>query len=103
MVEPTERCPYRYDTTPEVTRASLAPYAARIGWDRIAAVRTGNINAIEHGLARSLFDFVAMQYIGTRLYPDAFRDIDPRAEFEAYHRRFLPVTFDGTWFLALTR
>lgn len=91
-----------YDTAPEVTRASLEPYAARAGWAGLAAVRAGNINALEHGLARSLVDFVAMQYIGTRLYPDAFRDIDPRAELAEYHRRFLPVAFNGTWFLPLT-
>lgn len=90
-----------YDTPPEVTRASLAPYAERPGWSDLAAIKSGNISAIEHGLARSLFDFVAMQYIGKRLYPEAFADIDPHAEFAAYHKRFLPVAFNGTWVLPL--
>ncbi len=90
-----------YDTPPEVTRASLAPYVSRPGWADLAAVRSGNVSAIEHGLARSLFDFVAMQYIGKRLYPEAFADIDPHAEFKAYHERFLPVAFNGTWMLSL--
>ena len=33
--------------------------------------------SIEHGLARTLYDFVAMQYIGKRLYPEAFADVEP--------------------------
>lgn len=90
-----------YDTTPDVTRASLAPYAVRPGWADLAAIKTGNLNAIEHGLCRSLFDFVAMQFIGKRLYPEAFADVDPHAEFKAYHDRFLPVPFNGTWVLPL--
>ena len=90
-----------YDTLPEVTRASLAPYATRTGWADLAAIKSGNISAIEHGLARSLFDFVAMQFIGKRLYPEAFADIDPHAEFKAYHERFLPVPFNGTWAVSL--
>lgn len=90
-----------YDTAPDVTRASLAPYASRPGWADLAAVKSGNISAMEHGLARSLFDFVAMQYIGKRLYPEVFADLDPHAEFKAYHERFLPVAFNGTWVLPL--
>ena len=34
--------------------------------------KSGQMHAIEHGLCRTLFDFVAMQYIGKQLYPDAF-------------------------------
>lgn len=90
-----------YDTPAEVTRASLAPYVARPGWADLAAVKAGNVSAIEHGLCRSLVDVIAMQYIGKRLYPEAFADVDPHAELQAYHERFLPVTFNGTWMLRL--
>lgn len=90
-----------YDMTPEQTRASLAPYAARVGWADLSAVRSGNVNAIEHGLSRSLFDFVAMQYIGKRLYPAAFADVDPDASFRAYHEKYLPVAYGGSWMLPL--
>lgn len=90
-----------YDTTPETTRASLLPYAQRPGWAGLKAVKDGNVNAIEHGLCRTLFDFVAFQYIGKRLYPDAFRDVDPDAAFKAYHAKYLPVAYSGTWMLSL--
>ncbi len=90
-----------YDATPEITRSSLAPYAARAGWADLKAVKSGNVNAIEHGLARTLFDFVAMEYIGQRLYPDAFRDVDPERSFREYHQKYLPVAYSGTWMLPL--
>ncbi|MBA4271310.1 MAG: iron siderophore ABC transporter substrate-binding protein, partial [Methylobacterium sp.] len=60
-----------YDIPETETRASLMPYAQRAGWAELKAIKAGDINAIEHGLARTLYDFVAMQYIGKRLYPEA--------------------------------
>ena len=90
-----------YDATPELTRKSLEPYAQRPGWANLKAVKTGELHAIEHGLCRTLFDFVAMQYIAKRLYPDAFKDVDPNAAFRAYHEKFLPVAYSGVWMLPL--
>lgn len=90
-----------YDVTPEETRASLKPYAGRPGWEGLKAIRTGEISAIEHGLCRTLYDFVAMQYIAKRLYPDAFADVDPVANFRAYHEKYLPIAFSGTWMLPI--
>jgi len=90
-----------YDATPEAVRAALQAYANRPGWAGLKAVQSGNVNAIEHGLCRTLFDFVAMQYIAKRLYPEAFADVDPEKSFRDYHAKYLPVEFSGTWFLPL--
>lgn len=86
-----------YDTTPEQTRASLAPYAARPGWAGLSAIRAGELHAIEHGLARTLFDDTALLYMAKRFYPGAFANDDPIASLADYHARFLPVRFSGTW------
>jgi hypothetical protein len=45
---------------------------------------------------------VAYQYIAKQLYPDAFADVDPDANFRAYHARYLPVGYSGTWMIRLT-
>lgn len=90
-----------YEATPDITRKSLEPYAKRAGWSGLKAVRTGEVHAIEHGLCRTLFDFVPMQYMAKRLYPDAFRDVDPDASFRNYHAKYLPVAYSGTWMLPL--
>jgi ABC-type Fe3+-hydroxamate transport system substrate-binding protein len=91
-----------YDATPEITRASLLSYAQRPGWSNLKAGQKGQIFAIEHGLCRTLFDFVAYQYIAKQLYPDVFADVDPEANFKAYHARYLPVAYSGTWMIRLT-
>lgn len=90
-----------YDVAPEETRASLRPYSERAGWDGLRAIKAGEISAIEHGLCRTLYDFVAMQYIAKRLYPDAFADVDPVASLRAYHEKYLPIAFGGTWMLPI--
>ncbi|WP_068836186.1 ABC transporter substrate-binding protein [Polaromonas jejuensis] len=90
-----------YDATPEATRKSLEPYVQRPGWANLRALKTGELHAIEHGLCRTLFDFVAMQYIAKRLYPDAFRDVDPEASLRSYHEKYLPVAYGGVWMLPL--
>ena len=90
-----------YHATPQTTRASLQPYAERAGWSNLTAVKNGEVHAIEHGLCRTLFDFVALQYIAKRLYPQAFKDVDPEASFRSYHEKYLPVAYAGTWMLPL--
>jgi ABC-type Fe3+-hydroxamate transport system substrate-binding protein len=88
-----------YDVPPETTRASLAPYAARPAWQGLAAIRNGELHAIEHGLCRTLFDDTATLYIARRLWPAAFEGADPVAALAEYHQRYLPVAFSGTWML----
>ena len=90
-----------YGVEAALTRATLVPYLARSGWNDLTAVRSGNVNAIEHGLSRTLFDIVAMQFIAKRLYPEALVDLDPEKTFRDIHTKYLPVAYSGTWFLAL--
>jgi iron complex transport system substrate-binding protein len=85
-----------YNVDEATTRAGLAPYASRSGWENIAAVRHGHVYALQHGLARTLFDYTAMQYIAKQLYPEQLI-----ANLRAYHERYLPVAFDGVWMLRL--
>lgn len=91
-----------FDADIATTRARLAPYAQRPGWAGLAAVRSGQVFAIEHGLSRSLWDFTAMQFIGKALWPGQFADLDPVAELARYHEDWLPVRFEGCWMARLT-
>ncbi len=91
-----------FDADLATTRARLAPYAARKGWENLTAIRNGQIFAIEHGLCRALFDYGAMYFMAKQLWPDQFADIDPVAELRAYHEQFLPVRFEGTWMARLS-
>lgn len=91
-----------YEAPPELTRSRLAPYAQRDGWAGVAAIRNGELHAIEHGLCRALFDYTATYYLAKQLHPAEFADIDPVAELRRYHEQFLPVPFEGTWMTRLT-
>lgn len=88
-----------YDVAPEVTRSGLTPYLQRPGWPGLTAIRNGELHALEHGLARTLFDDTALLYMAKRFYPGAFEGDDPIASLADYHARFLPVPFSGTWML----
>jgi ABC-type Fe3+-hydroxamate transport system substrate-binding protein len=88
-----------YDATPEETRATLAPYAQRPAWSGLKAVKAGDVYAIEHGLCRSLQDFAAARYVAKALYPQAFADVDPAKELAEFHGKYIPVPFQGTWFI----
>ncbi len=91
-----------YDVDIATTRRTLAPYASRPGWPTLPAVRDGELHAVEHGLSRSLWDWVGTQYLAKQLYPDAFTDVDPVESLQRYHERFLPVRFEGCWMARLT-
>lgn len=90
-----------YGVEAVLTRSTLLPYLERAGWADLKAVRNGNVNAVEHGLSRTLFDIVAMQFIAKRLYPEALADLDPESTWRELHRKYLPVAYSGTWFLSL--
>jgi iron complex transport system substrate-binding protein len=86
-----------YEVDEAGARASLQPYLDRPGWRTLKAVQNRRVYAIQHGLARTLFDFTAMQMIAKQLYPAAFSDVDPIANLKAYHERWLPIAFGGVW------
>jgi ABC-type Fe3+-hydroxamate transport system substrate-binding protein len=91
-----------YDVDVATTRRTLGPYAERPGWSALPAIRSGELHAVETGLARSLWDWTATQYIARQLHPAALSDVDPVASLRRYHEQFLPVSFEGTWMARLT-
>jgi ABC-type Fe3+-hydroxamate transport system substrate-binding protein len=90
-----------YDVDIATTRRTLAPYAGRPGWESLPALQHGELHAIETGLSRSLWDWVATQYFAKQMHPAAFSDVDPVEGLRRYHERFLPVAFEGCWMARL--
>lgn len=90
-----------YDLDAEGVRTRLRGYLARPGWADLPAARSGEVHALDAGLSRALWDWTAMLYIGQRLHPDAFADVDPVGALADYHARFLPVPFEGAWMVQL--
>jgi iron complex transport system substrate-binding protein len=90
-----------FEVEADITRSTLASYAARPGYETLKAVKAGNVHALEHNLAWSLRDVYAMQYVAKQFYPRQFEDIDPMRGLAGFHARFLPVPLSGTWFASL--
>ncbi|MEM9010876.1 MAG: ABC transporter substrate-binding protein [Pseudomonadota bacterium] len=86
---------------PATTHARMQPYLERPGWDGLAAVKDGELHAVYHGGARTLYDFAFLQYIAKTLHPEAFADIDPQANLDAFFAEYMPIRFSGTYMTQL--
>lgn len=82
---------------PAKTHDRLRPYVSRPGWANMTAVKNGQVHAIYHGGARTLYDFAYLQYMGKILHPEAFRDVDPAANLQAFFRKYLPIRAEGAY------
>jgi iron complex transport system substrate-binding protein len=83
------------------THARLRPYLDRPGWQDLKAVRNGQVHALYHGGARTLYDHAYLQYIGKVLYPDAFADLDPQATLDSFFDTYLPIPARGSYMTKL--
>ncbi|GAB5469974.1 MAG: ABC transporter substrate-binding protein [Rhodospirillales bacterium] len=85
----------------ETTWARMRPYLGRPGWDGLDAVKTGELHAIYHGGARTLYDYAFLQYVAKALHPEAFADIDPQANLDRFFATYMPIRFEGTYMTKL--
>ncbi len=63
--------------------------------------RTASLFGVYQGASRTLSDFAMVQYIAKQLYPEQFKDVDPIANYLGYYKKYLPVTPQGTFAIAV--
>lgn len=85
--------------TEDEAQKRLAGYKARSGWSELSAIKAGRLYGIYQGASRTLADAASIQYIAKALYPEAFADIDPLATYLNYHKQYLPIIPEGTFYL----
>ncbi len=85
----------------KTTRARMQPYVERAGWSTMPAVAKGEVHAVYHGGARTLYDYTFLQYMGKVLHPEAFKDVDPVANHRAFYETYLPIEPSGSFMLKL--
>lgn len=76
----------------------LLSFKNRLGWSEMNALKYGQLYGMHHGLARSLMDFSAIQFMAKQFHPEAMRDVFPEDNLIEFHQKFLPVDYQGTWF-----
>ncbi|MBY8976912.1 ABC transporter substrate-binding protein [Rhodobacteraceae bacterium NNCM2] len=86
---------------PATSHARMTPYLSRPGWQGLDAVKDGNVYAIYHGGARTLYDFAFLQYLAKALHPELFADVDPQENLDAFFRDYMPIRFNGTYMTKL--
>ena len=77
----------------------LAGYKARTGWAELPAIKNNRLYGIYQGASRTLADAASIQYVAKALYPEAFADVDPQKTYLDFHKKYLPVVPEGTFFI----
>jgi len=85
------------------SRTLLQAFTERGGWDTLSAVRNSRVHSIFHGFSFRIYNFAGIQSFAKWLYPDVFADMDPAANFQEFHNRFMPVEYSGVWMLDITK
>jgi iron complex transport system substrate-binding protein len=104
VYSPTARSmyvPFGYNTSPEDARAALRQLTDQPGWSGLKAVQSGKFYGVWHQFYNSPFHFAILQQFAKWMYPDLFADVDPAANLRAYHERFLPIGYSGTFWVSL--
>ena len=87
-----------YNISKKESNKRLQAFTSRKGWKNIKAIKNNNLYAIHHGLARSLMDFSAIQFMAKKMHPKVFKNLMPESNLKLFHNKFLPVRYKGTWF-----
>ena len=66
----------------------------RPGFDRIKAVREGQVYILSRDILGGVFENVGVCYVAKILYPDLFRDLDPEAYLKELVERYLGLDFE---------
>lgn len=92
-------------TIDEVTaQKRLKGFAERPEWKNLAAVKTGEVYAVDHGSLRNMIDYTLTLYLAKILYPETFRELDPMGDMRTFYARYLPeLKFNGTFMIKVAR
>ncbi|MGR5478169.1 ABC transporter substrate-binding protein [Vibrio chagasii] len=88
-----------FDSTMEEAQTRYRPYLNRAGWNQLTAVKNGDVYGIYHSGTRTIYDHVFLVYLAKSIYPDAFKDIEPKKLHQAFFRNYMPQALKGTFMI----
>jgi len=94
--------PHGAGADPAMMRERLAGMVERPAYVGVKAVEEGRVHSLWHQFYNSPYNFAAFQAIARWIHPDLFADLDPDATFAEFHDRFLPIDYEGGYFVSLT-
>lgn len=81
----------------ELAKQRLAGFKQRIGWSSISAVKNNRMYAAYHGACRTILDGAMLQFYAKAMYPEMFKDLDPKQAYLEFYAKYLPVTPSGSF------
>lgn len=78
----------------------LSDFSTRPGWSSLSAVKHKRMYSVFHNSA-AVICFASIQALAKYIYPDHFKELDPEKNLKDFYRRFMPVTYSGTWMTAM--
>jgi len=94
--------PHGAGADPAMLRARLAAMVERPAYVGVEAVAEERVHSLWHQFYNSPYNFAAFQAIARWIHPALFADLDPDTTFAAFHERFLPIDYEGGYFVSLT-
>lgn len=88
-----------FSITEQEANDFLTPYRSRDGWDKLKAIKNNELYGIGHPMTRDMIDFYSYAQLAKLFHPEEFADIDPDALMNEYFDKFMPISFQGTWFI----
>lgn len=79
----------------------LEGFKKRMGWSSISAVKNNRMYGAYHGACRTIMDSAMIAFYAKAMYPDVFADVNPEDDYLDFYKKYLPVTPEGTFTLAL--
>ncbi len=88
-----------FGTTEKEAQSRYRPYLNRQGWSRLSAVKNQQVFGMYHSGTRTIYDHVFLQYLAKSIYPQAFQDIDPKKNHQAFFENYMPQALNGTFMI----
>lgn len=84
-----------------VSRARLATVVQKPGLAELQAVQNRRVHGIWHLFNNMPANVLAVEALARWLHPELIKDVDPDASLRELNGRFLPVPFEGTFWVSL--
>ncbi len=88
-----------FDSTMEEVQTRYRPYLSRAGWKQLTAVQNGDVYGVYHSGTRTIYDHIFLLYLAKSIYPEAFKDIDPKKLHQIFFKNYMPQELRGTFMI----
>lgn len=90
-----------YGAKAATVKDQLGKLRKQPGFDRLKAFKHQRVHALWHQFYDSPYNFMAVAAMGKWIHPELFKDVNLDKEYADFHKQFLPVKYQGEFFVGL--